>query len=85
MEEEKRKRIFSIAALGLLLVGLVVGVVLVGRQQLLRTQAEVDITSAFNIKDASGNPISCNNNVCDTSTLDVTIELKPDGLNTLSQ
>lgn len=85
MEEGRRKKIFSIAALGLLLVGLGVGVILVGRQQLLKTQAETDITSAFNIKDANGNPISCNNNICDTQTLDVTIELKPDGLNILNQ
>lgn len=84
MGENKRKKIFSIAALGLLLIGLGVGVILVGRQQLLRTRAEIDITSAFNIKDANGNPISCNNNVCDTETLDVTIELKPDGLNILN-
>lgn len=85
MEENKRKKIFSIVALGLLLVGLGVGLVLVGRQQILRTQAETDITQAFNIKDGQGNTINCSNNICDTSTLDVTIELKPDGLNILSQ
>lgn len=83
--EDRTRKLFPVIALGVLLVGLAVGVILVGRQQLLRTRAEVDITSAFNIKDANGNPISCSNNVCDTETLDVTIELKPDGLNILNQ
>lgn len=87
MEEKKTriKKILSALVLVVLLIGLVVGVVLVGRQQILRTRAQTDITQAFNIKDGQGNTINCSNNVCDTSTLDVTIELKPDGLNILSQ
>lgn len=87
MEEKKTriKKIFSALALIVLLIGLGVGLILVGRQQILRTRAETDITQAFNIKDGQGNTINCSNNICDTQTLDVTIELKPDGLNILSQ
>lgn len=87
MEEKKTriKKVVSFLVLAVLLAGLGVGVVLVGRQQILRTRAETDITQAFNIKDGQGNTINCSNNVCDTNTLDVTIELKPDGLEILKQ
>lgn len=87
MEEKrtKTKKALSSLVLAVLLVGLGVGIVLVGRQQILRTRAETDITQAFNIKDGQGNTINCSNNICDTSTLDVTIELKPDGLDILKQ
>lgn len=87
MEEKKTriKKAVSFLVLAVLLAGLGVGVVLVGRQQILRTRAQTDITQAFNIKDGQGNAINCSNNVCDTNTLDVTIELKPDGLEILKQ
>lgn len=87
MEEKKTriKKVVSLLVLAVLLAGLGVGVVLVGRQQILRTRAETDITQAFNIKDGQGNTINCSNNVCDTNTLDVTIELKPEGLDILKQ
>ncbi len=80
-----RKKLFPFLSLSILLVGLVVGLVLVGRQQILKTRAEADITQAFEIKDAQGNKINCTNNICDVETLDVTIQLKPEGLQVLNQ
>lgn len=80
-----KKSILSLLGLLLLLVGLAVGIVLVGREQLLRTRADIDVTRAFEIKDAQGNTINCSNNVCDVETLDVTIQLKPEGLEVLGQ
>lgn len=82
-EKSKHKKVLSTIALVVLLAGLGVGVYLVGQQQLLGTRAEIDITKAFEIKDASGNALNCSNNVCETETLDVTIELKD--INALTQ
>lgn len=62
--------------LAILAAGLVVGIVLVGREQLLRARASIDITSAFDIKDAGGNPISCSGDVCETESTEVIFELK---------
>lgn len=80
----EKKRLFSILILGILIVGLIVGVILADQQQILRTRADVDVTQAFEIKDAQGKKINCSNNVCDIETLDVTIQLKPEGLDILS-
>lgn len=62
--------------LTILVAGLVVGIVLVGREQLLRARASIDVTSAFDIKDASGNPITCSGDVCETESTEVIFELK---------
>lgn len=76
MEENKSKKITAIIMLGILAVGLLAGLVLVGQRQLLRTKAAIDITRAFEIKDSSGNPISCSGDVCETESTEVIFELK---------
>lgn len=57
-------------------IGLVLALALVSKRQFLGTKADVDVTKTFDIKDANGQVIPCNNNVCETPTLDVTIRLK---------
>lgn len=76
MEGNKSKKVTAIIMLGILVVGLVVGIVLVGREQLLRARADVDITKAFSIKDGQGNQINCSGDVCETQSSEVFFELK---------
>lgn len=76
MEENKSKKITLFIMLGILVVGLIVGLVLVGQRQIFRAKAAIDITKAFDIKDASGNPISCSGDVCETGSTEVIFELK---------
>lgn len=70
----------EIIILIVLLVGLAVTVWLVGQQTVFKSKAAIDVTRAFEIKDSQGNIISCENNICDTKSLDITIELKEPNL-----
>ncbi len=60
----------------LLLVGLILGVYSVQNPQIFQSQAESNLTNAFNIKDTNGNQINCTNNVCTTRSLEVEVQLK---------
>lgn len=60
----------------ILLIGIAVGVILVQRQQILRSRADVDIQNAFEIRDNEGNSLECVDNTCKTESLDIQIKIK---------
>lgn len=60
----------------ILLIGIVVGVILVQRQQILKSRADVDIQNAFEIRDIEGNSLECSSNSCQTESLDIQIKIK---------
>lgn len=60
----------------ILLIGIAVGVILVQRQQILRSRADVDIQNAFEIRDNEGNSLECADNTCLTESLDIQIKIK---------
>lgn len=76
-----RKQILAIGAMLVLMVGLAGGVYLVQQQQRLKSKAaQQDFVDAFEIKDANGNPITCDKSVyppvCTTQTLDISVRVK---------
>lgn len=76
-----KKQIISVVVFIILLVGIPVGVVLVQKTQILKSRASSNpIIDALDIKDSSGNPITCDSNTntptCETSTPDITITIK---------
>lgn len=60
----------------ILLIGIAVGVILVQRQQILKSRADVDIQNAFEIMDNEGNQLECSDNSCQTKSLDIQIKIK---------
>lgn len=68
----------------LLILGIVVGVILVQRQQILKSKATQEIYNAFERTDAEGNRLECLGNSCETKTLDVKIKVNIEELKRLS-
>lgn len=60
----------------ILLIGIAFGVILVQRQQILKSRADVDIQNAFEIRDNEGNSLDCSGDTCETDSLDVQIKIK---------
>lgn len=78
-----KKQIIGIIVIALLLIGVVVGVYLVRRQQTVKSRASGEpgnFVNAFEIKDKDGNIITCDSSTnpptCTTSTLDITVKVK---------
>lgn len=76
-----KKQIISVVVFIILLLGIPVGVFLVQKTQILKSRASSNpIIDALDIKDSSGNPITCNSSTnpptCETSTQDITITVK---------
>lgn len=59
----------------ILAVGLIVTLVLVQRQQILKSRATQEIYNTFERTDSEGNPLECSRNTCETKTLDVKIKV----------
>lgn len=59
----------------ILLLGIIVGVFLVQKQQILKSRADVDVTEGLQVKDVEGNDITCSEDVCETEADEVTIEV----------
>lgn len=66
----------QIIILTVLLVGMAAGVILVQRQQTLKSKAEQDIGDNFEITDDQGNELNCQGSECETKSLDVQIRIK---------
>lgn len=76
MEILNRKKIISIGVLVILLIGLIVGVILVQKQQIFKSRASLQIYNAFNVGSGeAGKYVNCTGNVCKTNTLNVTISV----------
>lgn len=77
MEILTRKKIIGIGLTVVLLIGLVVGVVLVQRQQILKSRASLQAYNAFNVASGeAGKYVNCSGNVCETNTLNITISVR---------
>lgn len=84
---------FQIAAVVILLVGLIAGIYLVQKTQIFKPKAAVGdrILNAFEITDSAGSQLPCQMEgdppilTCQTSNLDVKIKLKPGGLEELAR
>ena len=73
IKENKRSLIISLVVF----VGLIITVLLIQRQQSLRSKADSgDVINAFEVTDNNGTPLSCPNGVCDTQSLDVKVKLR---------
>lgn len=74
-------QIISLAGVLILLVGLIVGVYLVKRQQITKTRAAVDLSNALEIRDADNNLLTCTPAsgttpmTCTTSTLNIKLKV----------
>lgn len=66
---------FKLIILVILLIGLIVSLILVQRQQILKSKADIDVSSAFSIYGNQGELIKCGGNVCETEADEVTIEV----------
>lgn len=75
-----QKGLASIFIVLILIVGLILGIYLVQQRQSLRTRANIDELSAFEIKDQLGQPLKCDTSKnppeCFTTTRDFSIRLK---------
>lgn len=77
---------FQLIVVAILLVGLAVGLYLVQRTQIFKPKAAVNLINAFEITGPNGSPLPCvdgNPPTCTTSSLNVNIKLKQDGLQEL--
>ncbi len=75
----------TILMIALLVIGLVLAVYLVQRQQIFRSRAAVEPSTAFEIKDTKGQMVNCSSNNCTSGTSEVIIQLKPNGRALLEQ
>lgn len=80
---ESKFKVWQVVVLVILLLGLGVGLYLVQRQQQLKSRASggVSLQDAFEIKDATGQVLPCQNQtdgslLCNTSTQTVDIKVK---------
>lgn len=74
----------QVVVLAILLIGIIAGVILVQRQQILKSRATQEIYNAFQSSDSEGNPLSCEGNVCETKDLDIKIKVDVDELERLA-
>ncbi len=65
----------QILILIILFVGIIVGVILVQRQQIFKSRA-YDIRNSFEVTDPDGNQLNCSGTSCDTKSLDVKVKIK---------
>lgn len=59
----------------ILLLGIIFSVILVQRQQIFKSKAEVDVTEGLKIEGARGEEITCSEGLCETEADEVTIEV----------
>lgn len=75
-----KKQIFAIIIFFVLVFGLVLTVILIQRQQTLKSRAAQTWVNAFEIKDSQGNTILCDSTTtpptCHTESLDINIKVK---------
>ena len=72
---KKNKR--SVLLLATVVLGLILVLSLVARQQFLRSRAsEGALINAFEIKDPGGNHLDCSSGSCQTQSLDVKIKIR---------
>ena len=79
--ESINKQIFSantrqIIILVILLLGLIIGVILVQKQQIFKSRADLNIGSNIEVTDPDGNQLNCSGTSCDTKSLDVKVKIK---------
>lgn len=68
---------------GLVLLGIVAGVILVTYPQIFSTRAANTIYNSFQVtpaQDNKGKNVSCNENNCQTDTLDINFQVDPNAL-----
>lgn len=77
-----KKQIIFLLIFLILLLGLVISIYLVQRQQVFKSKATVNMLNAFEIKDDKGNIINCTPAVgdqppiCETGSLNINIKVK---------
>jgi hypothetical protein len=76
--ELDKKKVTAVASLVILLIGLGVGIFLVQTKHVFKSRADEDITSRLETRDASGQLVRCENNICTTDSDTVTVKLNGD-------
>lgn len=74
------KQMTGLIVISVLIVGLGAGIYLVQREQTIKSRAAAEnFVTAFEIKDANGNPVSCDSSTnpptCTTPTLDINVRV----------
>lgn len=59
----------------ILIFGLATGVVLVQRQNIFKSKANVDVSSGISVTGTNGEDVNCRGSVCETDAPEVNIEI----------
>lgn len=65
----------QIVIMAVLLLGLIILVILVQRQQILKSRA-YDLRNSFEVSDPEGNQLNCNDTSCETNSLDIKVKVR---------